>query len=347
MIATCGVALIVTVIVARPVLPAVSVAEAAMMCVPADSVLAVTLGPVPRRPSRLEVQMTAEARFPSSTSVAVAVKAAVAPGSKLAPVAGAVIATVGVALTAMVIVARPVLLALSVAAAVIVWMPVESVLTVIVAPVPSAPSRLEVQTIREVRVPSSTSVAVPVKVTAAPGSNVVPVGAVIATTGVALTVMVIMVWVVLPPLSVTVAVMVCVPVESALAVIVRPVPSAPSRLEVQAMVAERSPSSVSLAEPVKVTAAPGSNVAPVAGAVIRTAGVLLTVMVIEARPVLPPLSVAAAVITCVPLVSVLLVIVLPVPRLPSRLELQVMLAVRVPSSTSVAVPLSVTGAPSS
>ena len=257
------------------------------------------------------------------------------------------IATVGVALTAMVIVARPVLLALSVAAAVIVWMPVESVLTVIVAPVPITPSRLELHTIREVRVPSSTSVAVPVKVTAAPGSNVVPVGAVIATTGVALTVMVIMVWVVLPPLSVTVAVMVCVPVESALAVIVRPVPSAPSRLEVQAMVAERSPSSVSLAEPVKVTAAPGSNVAPVAGAVIMTAGVLLTVMVIEARPVLPPLSVAAAVIVCVPLVRVLIVIVLPEPRLPSRLEVQVRWVVRVPSSTSVAVPLSVTAAPSS
>src|SRR5439155_1555798 len=183
---------------------------------------------------------------------------------------------------------------------------------------------------------------VPVKVTAAPGSNVVPVGAVIATTGVALTVMVIMVWVVLPPLSVTVAVMVCVPVESALAVIVRPVPSAPSRLEVQAMVAERSPSSVSLAEPVKVTAAPGSNVAPVAGAVIRTAGVVLTVMVIEARPVLPPLSVAAAVVGGVPGV-----IVPPAPMAPSRLEVQAIAAVRLPSSRSLAVALRVTGAPGS
>src|SRR5207253_2361633 len=100
-------------------------------------------------------------------------------------------------------------------------------------------------------------------------------------------------------------------------------------------------------EPVKVTAAPGSNVAPVAGAVIMTAGVLLTVMVIEARPVLPPLSVAAAVIVCVPLVSVLLVIVLPVPRLPSRLELQVMFAVRLPSSGSLAAAPRVTGAPGS
>jgi len=113
------------------------------------------------------------------------------------------------------------------------------------------------------------------------------------------------------------------------------------------MRAARSPSSVSLAVPVKVTAAPGSNVAPVAGAVIRTAGVLLTVMVIEARPVLPPLSVAAAVIVCVPLVRVLIVIVLPEPRLPSRLEVQTRWVVRVPSSTSVAVPLSVTAWPNS
>src|SRR5205823_14246186 len=137
--------------------------------------------------------VSAEARLPSSTSVAVAVKLAAAPGSKVVPVAGAVIATVGVALTAMVIVARPVLFALSVAAAVIVWMPVESVLTVIVAPVPSSPSRLEVQTIREVRVPSSASLAEPVKVMAAPGSNVVAVGGVVATTGGALTVVVVMV----------------------------------------------------------------------------------------------------------------------------------------------------------
>ena len=169
----------------------------------------------------------------------------------------------------------------------------------------------------------------------------------IATAGVASTVMVIVVWAVLPALSVTVAVIVCVPVESVLAVIVRPVPSAPSRLEVQAIVAERSPSSVSLAEPAKVTGAPGSKVAPLAGAVISTAGVLLTVMVIEARPVLPPLSVAAAVIVCVPLVRVLIVIVLPEPRLPSRLEVQVRWVVRVPSSTSVAVPLSVTAWPNS
>src|SRR5207253_2158516 len=132
-----------------------------------------------------------------------------------------------------------------------------------------------------------------------------------------------------------------------LAGIGRPVPSAPSRLEVQAIVAERSPSSVSLAEPAKVTGAPGSKVAPLAGAVIRTAGVLLTVMVIEARPVLPPLSVAAAVIVCVPLVRVLVVIVLPGPRMPSRLEAQASAAVRLPSSRSLAVALRVTGAPGS
>src|SRR5436190_20363570 len=88
----------VTVIGARPVLPAVSVAEAAMMCVPAESVLTVMGALVPRKPSRLEVQMSGEARLPSSTSVAVAVKLAGAPGSRVAPVAGAVIGTVGVVL---------------------------------------------------------------------------------------------------------------------------------------------------------------------------------------------------------------------------------------------------------
>src|SRR5436305_13868497 len=97
----------VTVIVARPVLPAVSVAEAAMMCVPAESVLTVMCALVPRKPSRLEVQVSAEARLPSSASVAVAVKVAGAPGSRVAPVAGAVIGTVGVALAGMVVVARP------------------------------------------------------------------------------------------------------------------------------------------------------------------------------------------------------------------------------------------------
>src|SRR2546427_13187389 len=87
----------------------------------------------------------------------------------------------------MVIVARPVLFALSVAAAVIVWVPVESVLTVIVPPVPSTPSRLEVHVIREVMVPSSASLAEPVKVTAAPGSGVAPgAGALIVTAGGAL-----------------------------------------------------------------------------------------------------------------------------------------------------------------
>src|SRR2546430_11251836 len=105
---------------------------------------------------------------------------------------------------------------------------------------------------------------------AAGGSKVVPAGAVIATTGVASTVMVIMVWAVLPPLSVTVAVMVCVPVESVLAVIVRPVPSAPSRLEGQAIVAGRAPSSGSLAEAPKVTGAPRSKVAAPGGDVVRT-----------------------------------------------------------------------------
>src|SRR5436309_13592070 len=58
------------------------------------------------------------------------------------------------------------------------------------------------------------------------------------------------------------------------------------------------------------------------------AGVVLTVMVIVARLVLPPWSVADAVSTWVPVESALVVIVPPVPSVPSRLEVQAMPAVR-------------------
>src|SRR2546430_16362528 len=106
---------------------------------------------------------------------------------------------------------------------------------------------------------------------AAGGSKVVPAGAVIATTGVASTVMVIMVWAVLPPLSVTVAVIVCVPVESVLAVIVRPVPSAPSRLEGQGIAAGRAPPPGALAGAPKGARAPRAEGAAAGGGVVGTA----------------------------------------------------------------------------
>src|SRR5207253_5819838 len=135
--------------------------------------------------SRLEVQVIREPRSPSSGSVAVAVRAIAAPGSKAVPAAGAVIVTVGVAFSVTVIEARPVLPPLSVADAVMTWVPAESVLRVMLPPVPIAPSRLEVQATAGARLPSSASPAVAVKVVAAPVSRFAPVaGAVIATVGV-------------------------------------------------------------------------------------------------------------------------------------------------------------------
>ena len=57
----------------------------------------------------------------------------------------------------------------------------------------------------------------------------------------------------------------------------------------------RLPSSRSLAAALSVTGAPGSKVALAAGELMLTAGVLFTTTVIAARPVLPPESVAEAV----------------------------------------------------
>ena len=115
------------------------------------------------------------------------------------------------------------------------------------------------------------------------------------TAGVVLMVMMTEAWPVLPPWSVAEAVSTWVPVESALVVIVPPVPRTPSRLEVQAIAAVRLPSSRSLAVALRVTGAPGSKVAPAVGELMVTVGVLLTTTVIVARPVLLPESVAEAV----------------------------------------------------
>ena len=68
-----------------------------------------------------------------------------------------------------------------------------------------------------------------------------------------------------------------------------------------------------------------------------TTGPPLTVIVIDARAVLWPLSATVAVRTCVPELRALVVIEPPVPSEPSRLEVQTMTGVRVPSSGSLAV----------
>src|SRR5205823_14760879 len=107
------------------------------------------------------------------------------------------------------------------------------------------------------RLPSSRSVAVPVRFRASPTPTSAPFGGdVMVTTGAALTVTVMDDVTVFPPVSVTDAVMRCEPADNELALIDAPLPRAPSRLELHWIAAARSPSSVSLAVPVKVTVAP-------------------------------------------------------------------------------------------
>ncbi len=74
-----------------------------------------------------------------------------------------------------------------------------------------------------------------------------------------------------PPLSVTEAVIVCVPPDRVFVENDPPEPMLPSRLEVHARLAVRSPSS-SVAVPVNVMGSPWVNVDPFAGAVIVTVG---------------------------------------------------------------------------
>src|SRR5437660_10805086 len=83
------------------------------------------------------------------------------------------------------------------------------------APVPSAPSLLELHSMLDDRRPSSRSVALPVNGIASPGENVAPVsGDVMPMPGGALTMTVVVAVLVAPALSVTAAVIVCVPLDS-------------------------------------------------------------------------------------------------------------------------------------
>src|SRR5262245_20984691 len=123
------------------------------------------------------------------------------------------------------------------------------------------------------------------------------------TTGVELTTTVIEVEALLPPLSVTEAVMRWVPEVRLLRVRDGSVPRLPSRLEPHWMA--RFVSSKSLALAVKVMAWPCSKVALLAGPVMVIAGVEFTTREIDFVPVLPPVSVTDAVMVWVPGLSVL------------------------------------------
>src|SRR5262249_3914457 len=132
------------------------------------------------------------------------------------------------------------------------------------------------------------------------------------------------------------AVMVWVPERRFVRVMLAPVPREPSRLDVQVMPALRSPSSASEAVPAKVIASPGLETEPVAGAMMRMGGATWTgtrVLAVRGRLVW---SATVAVMVWVPARSEG-VIDRPWPRLPSRLDDQVMAVPRSPSSASVAV----------
>src|SRR5436309_12895032 len=230
--------------------------------------------------------------------------------------------TVGGAFTVIVTWAWPLLPSRSVARAVRVCVPALSV-WVMVPPVPSAPSRSEVQAVVLDTSPSSGSVAAAVNgITAAWWKRAPLGGVVIVTAGRPETVIEREADAGRRPLSVTVAVRVCTPAVSVERVRLPPVPSAPSRLEVQVMAAVRLPSSRSLALAVSVTGVPWTDRVPSAGAVIVTTGGSLTTIVIGFWPVRPRRLVALAARVLGPERSAVTVRLPPVPRAPSRLEVQ-------------------------
>jgi preprotein translocase subunit YajC len=143
-----------------------------------------------------------------------------------------------------------------------------------------------------------------------------------------------------PAESVTLAVMRWVPAGSAFEKLA-PAPIWPLRLEVQTIPAFKFPSSVSLALPANWMAVVVEVLKPVNGLLIVTAGGvfgLVTVTVTEAVALAPAESVTLAVIRWVPAGRALEKLA-PVPIWPLRLEVQTIPALRLPSSTSVAVPV--------
>src|SRR5439155_9041375 len=146
--------------------------------------------------------------------------------------------------------------------------------------------------------------------------------------------------------SVAEAVIVWTPIERVLVVRVGPVPIAPSRLDVQVIVDDRSPSIVSTAVAVKVIGFPSAKSVRV-GALIVTAGGASsrTMTCVVALAERPAVSVIDAVKVCVPRLSVARLKLPPVPTAPSRSEVHRMRAERSPSKLSLAVAAKGIGAP--
>src|SRR3989442_12242717 len=191
--------------------------------------------------------------------------------------------------------------------------------------------------------------AVAVKVIGFPSAKSVRVGALIVTTGGASsrTVTCVVALAERPAESVIDAVRVCVPRLSVGRLKLPPVPTAPSRLEVHRMRAERSPSKVAVAVAAKGMGAPKANFLPSTGAVsVRTgAETLARSMVIESLPVRLPVSAARAVIVWWPRVRFGRVKLPPVPIWPSRSDVHSMGLVRSRSIEWMAVPVKVAGCP--
>ena len=167
----------------------------------------------------------------------------------------------------------------------------------------------------------------------------------ISSVGGAFTTMVARACAVLPPLSATVAVIACVPERSVVTVRLAPVPSTPSRLEAHEIAEPSAPSSASVAVPSRRTTSPGTKVDPSLGLTMTTAGGAFTATVTSALAVFPPRSLTEARITCVPERSVPTASAPPVPSAPSRLDVHWMLALRLPSSASLAAAARRTSSP--
>ena len=330
--------------VAVVVAPSRSVAEALMVCDPTERLARTTVPPVPSAPSRLEAQRTTAPRSPSSASVAVAARSTGFPVMSEVPLVGAAIDTAGATFggrTMTVRCARPVSPPRSVAEAVMRCVPALRCVVAKLAPEPMSPSRSELQRSDAERLPSVASFAVPLKARLVPAKTVVPsAGPLMVTTG-AVAVTVSRTWAepVAPSVSVTDAVRTWLPSES-VTVRVPPPPSAPSRLDAHWIRLVTLPSKSSVAVAPRVTVLPAGTEAPSAGALMVTTGATLasrTRMLTCAWPWSESLSVAPAVMMCVPVVSVVGLMVAPVPRAPSRLDVHWIWLEMSPSRASLAV----------
>src|SRR5438552_11887541 len=326
-----------------------SVAETVIVWTPRESALVVRVAPVPRTPSRLEVQVRRLERSPSSKSNAIAEKVIGSPKPATVRSGGPRMTICGPEAMFRWICALPVRLPLFVAAAVMVCRPSESDFVLRLAPVPSAPSRSDVQRMAAPRSPSIVSLAVAVKAAVwAKRTSVLSAGAVMATVGAAWWRTSSVIWAMPARLarSVAEAVIVCTPIERLLVVKLAPVPIAPSRLEVQVIVDDRSPSIVSMAVAVKVIGFPSAKRVAVGAVIVTTGGASSrTVTCVVALAERPAVSVIDAVKVCVPRLSVARLKLPPVPIAPSRSEVHRMGGERSPSKLSVAVAPNGTGAP--